>query len=362
VFPRDKTGLVVGRDFLNLWMYGRAVTDADPERFYDLATYNTELLRLLGPNYPGQNWPNPPTALLLMAPFGLLGFFPALLAWMAAGLTSLTLTLRTQFADVRAMPLLLVSPAALLCLISGQSAFLTTAALAGAFFCWDRRPILAGVLIGLMTVKPQLGLLLPFALLASWRWKVIVVAAVTAIALMALSAALFGPEAWIAYVTKALPLQREVLADPSGIAAPFHATIFMNLRGLTGNDFAMAVQTVSAIAAVSAVVWAFAFRRDADPLLLCALLLACTQSATPYMSTYDLLPLTLMALLLLARGGLDAIGRRLAQLVFWLPALQLVFGGVQVPGPGFVAPALAIYLVLRLRKLPSAHPATVVAP
>jgi hypothetical protein len=348
-FPRDRTGLVVGRDFLNLWMYGRAVADADPARFYDVATYNAELLRLLGPGYPGQNWPNPPTALLVMAPFGLLSFFPALLTWMIAGLAALTLTVRRLFPHVRVLPLLLVSPAAVLCLISGQSSLLTTAALIGAFFCWDRRPVLAGVLIGLLTVKPQLGILIPFALAASLRWKVFASAATTAVALALLSLALFGPDIWIGYITEALPRQREVLSDPAGIAAPFHATIFMNLRGLIGNDPAAAIQLVCSVASVAAVVWAFACRRDADPVVLCALLLACTQSTSPYMSTYDLLPLTFMVLILLAQGGLDHTGRRLAQLVFWLPALQLVFGSVQLPGPGFVAPALAAYLVIRLR-------------
>lgn len=354
-FPRDKTGLVIGRDFLNLWMYGRGAFESDPARFYDVATYNAELARLLGPGYPGQNWPNPPTALLVMAPFGLLPFFLGLLAWMAAGLAALTLTLRRLFADARVLPLLLISPAALMCLISGQSSLLTTAVLVGAFFCWDRRPVLAGVLIGLMTVKPQLGLLIPFALLASQRWTVFAAAAATAITLLALSTLLFGPDIWTAYITKALPLQRAVLADSAGIAAPFHATIFMNLRGVTGNDVAMAVQTVCAVAAVAAVVWAFARRRAADPIVLCALLLACTQSASPYMSTYDLLPLTLMALLLLAQGHLDGFGRRLAQLVFWLPALQLVFGAAQIPGPGFVAPVLAVYLMVRLYRAGAAH-------
>lgn len=56
------------------------------------------------------------------------------------------------------------------------------------------------------------------------------------------------------------------------------------------------------------------------------------------------------ALLLLAQGSLDVPGRRLAQPVFWLPALQLVSGGLQLPGPGFVAPALADYLAIRLRR------------
>ena len=81
-FPRDKATLVLGRDFLNLWMYGVAAFTPDPARFYDVPTYNAELATLLGPGYPGQNWPNPPTALVVMAPFGVLAYFPALLAWL----------------------------------------------------------------------------------------------------------------------------------------------------------------------------------------------------------------------------------------------------------------------------------------
>ena len=76
-FPRDKATLVLGRDFLNLWMYGRALFEGgEPARFYDVATYNDALAHMLGAGYPGQNWPNPPTALVVMAPFGLLELFP----------------------------------------------------------------------------------------------------------------------------------------------------------------------------------------------------------------------------------------------------------------------------------------------
>jgi Glycosyltransferase family 87 len=123
-FPRDKATLVLGRDFLNLWMYGRAVGDADPARFYDLATYNDELAKLLGAGYPGQNWPNPPTALVVMAPFGLLTYFPALIAWFAIGLLAFYLAGRREVSDVRILAVVLVSPAALFCLMSGQSSFL----------------------------------------------------------------------------------------------------------------------------------------------------------------------------------------------------------------------------------------------
>jgi hypothetical protein len=347
-FPRDRVTLVLGRDFLNLWMYGRAVFDIDPARFYDLATYNHELARLLGPGYPGQNWPNPPTALAVMAPFGLLGYFPALIAWFAAGLFAFYLAGRREVSDRRILLTILVSPAALLCVISGQSSFLTTAALLVIFASLDSRPVIAGVLIGLLTIKPQLGVLFPFALMASGRWRVFLSAAITTLTLIAISVGLGGQEIWQDYLVKALPLQREVLGDAAGTAMPFHPTVFMNVRGLVGNRIGEAIQLAFAIAAVSAVAAAFRFRSRSDPRLLQALFFACIVCASPYMGGYDLLPLTFAAVALLAEGKLDNRGRRLAQLVFWMPALQLLFGNLQLPGPGFIAPVFAGYLLLKL--------------
>src|ERR1700744_205918 len=183
-FPRDKATLVLGRDFLNLWMYGRALFEAgEPSRFYDVATYNDALAQMLGPGYPGQNWPNPPTALVVMAPFGLLSYFPALMAWSAVSALAFWLAGRREVADWRILAVVAVSPAALLCVLSGQSSFLTTAALLAIFAQLDRRPWLAGALIGLLTVKPQLGILFPFMLVASGRWRVVCAAGITALAL-----------------------------------------------------------------------------------------------------------------------------------------------------------------------------------
>jgi hypothetical protein len=359
-FPRDRTTLVVGRDFLNLWMYGRAVFDTEPARFYDIVTYNAELAKLLGPGYLGQNWPNPPTALVIMAPFGLLDYFPALTAWFSASLLAFYLAGRREISDLRILLIVLISPAALLCVMSGQSSLLTTAALLTVFASLDRRPVFAGVLIGLLTVKPQLVILFPFALVASRRWRVFCAATVTALTLIAASIAIGGIAGWHDYVVKALPLQREVLQDARGIAMPFHPTILMNIRGVVGNGAGEIIQLVFSLAAVVAVYSAFRARRSADPRHLQALFFACTVSASPYMGAYDLLPLTFAAVALIAEEQLDAPGRRLAQLVFWTPALQLLFGNLQLPGPGFVAPAFAVYLLRRLFQ-PAARPALAAA-
>jgi hypothetical protein len=350
-FPRDKATLVLGRDFLNLWMYGRALFEGgEPARFYDVATYNDTLAQILGPGYPGQNWPNPPTALVVMAPFGLLSYFPALIAWCAVSMIAFTLAGRREVADWRTLAIVAVSLAALLCVLSGQSSWLTAAALLAIFAQLDKRPQLAGVLIGLLTVKPQLGILFPFALIASGRWRVFFTAGVTAVALLAASVALGGIESWQAYIVKALPLQREVLQDAAGTAMPFHPTVFMNIRGVVGNHVGEVVQLAFTLAAVVAVSAAFRTRRNADLRILQALFFACTVSASPYMGAYDLLPLTFAAVALISEEKLDARGRRLAQLVYWTPALQLLFGTMQFPGPGFIAPLFAAYLLQRLFK------------
>src|SRR6478672_6259043 len=109
--PRDGTSLVVGRDFLNFWMYGRAAPAPDPGRFYDAAEYHRALEALLGPNYPGQNWSYPPSIFFIAAPFGHLGYLPALLVWTILGGALFFAVSRHHIADNRVLVALILSPA-----------------------------------------------------------------------------------------------------------------------------------------------------------------------------------------------------------------------------------------------------------
>jgi len=348
--PRDGTSLVVGRDFLNFWMYGRAAITDDPSRFYDAQLYNAELRTILGGPYLGQNWSYPPSIMLLAAPFGQLSYISALLIWTALSFAIFFVVAQRMLSDRQLLLALLLSPAAVFCLVSGQSSLITTAMMIGIFAWLDRRPVATGLLIGLLSLKPQLGLLFPVLLVASGRWRVFIFAALTVLGIAALTAMLFGPQVWIDYATKGIATQNIVLLDPRVIAAPFMPTIFMNMRSIgTGYDLAMAVQLFFTAAAVVIVFWAFRFRRNADPLFLMALFFACAVFGSPYLLIYDTLPLTFAALLLLASGKLDATGIRLALLVFWLPALQLAFGSYKIPGPALIAPALAVYLLFVLK-------------
>lgn len=355
--PRDGTSLAVGRDFLNFWMYGRAAWSDNAGAFYDIAIYHAAIRDLVGYSLNGQNWSYPPSIMLLAAPFGKLGYLTALAIWTVLGLGLFVWVARRNVSDWRVLLPVLISPAALMCLISGQSAFVTGALLISVFALMDRKPLMAGFLIGLLTIKPQLGMLFPFFLIASQRWRVFGAAALTTVALVAITTAIFGTQVWVDFIQKGLPVQGMVLADPDRIATPFFPTVFMNLRGLDASyTLAMSVQAVFSIFAIGALIWAAAFRRDANPAMAMALFFACTVCASPYLLSYDLVPLTFAAIALLASGRLDRAGRRVVQLVFWIPALQLALGTYHIPGPALIAPIFVAWLVMRLRDMPQRPP------
>ena len=161
-----------------------------------------------------------------------MGYLQALLVWTIFSATLFFTVARSHIGDMRLLIALLLSPAAVLCVISGQSSLITAAMLIAIFAWLDSRPVAAGILIGLLTLKPQLGILFPVMLIASARWRVFASATVTALALVAATALVFGPQVWVDFVAKGLPTNNLVLADPDRIATPFYPTVFMNLRGI----------------------------------------------------------------------------------------------------------------------------------
>jgi hypothetical protein len=65
--------------------------------------------------------------------------------------------------------------------------------------------------------------------------------------------------------------------------------------------------------------------------------------------SYDTLPVTCLAVMLLGAGTLDARGQVLAKLVYWLPLIQMALGSGHIPGPALIPPAFALYVLMRLK-------------
>ena len=348
----DFAGRPIGRDFINYWTGGHAVFDGMYPDIFDVSLYHPYQERLLGTDFADHNWSYPPHILLLLWPLGLLPYVPALVLWSIVTLSAY-LWACLAFSRLRwpLVPALLLAPATFICLTGGQNGFLTGALLIGGFGLLRRHPVLAGVLFGILTIKPQLGILIPFALLAARQWTAIASASLTAAALVGGSVFLFGAESWKAYFDLVAPLQTMIMNEGRGSFLTMMPSAYIGLRLLgVEQDLRTVVQALLAIGALAAVLWVFARSRDWS--LQLAVLAVGTFIASPYAFNYDMTTVSL-AVALVALRGLDSgflPGERIVLAVTWL--LPITVQWMNAVGVPLGTPILAtcfVYLLLRVR-------------
>jgi hypothetical protein len=241
----------------------------------------------------------PPVALLLTLPLVLLPLVPAMLCWVVLGAAVCFALLRRLVGWQAAALASVGAPAAVFNLIGGQNGFVTAALLAGGMSVLERRPLAAGVCFGCLAYKPQMAVLLPFALAAGGCWRAFCAAAITALSLGCATVALFGAASWAAFLAQA-GWQRHILESSVGY---WHRmpTAFAMLQELGAPIAACyAAQAVSALCALAAIL--FVWRSAASGEIKAAALAVATFLATPYAWDYDAVVL-IFAAAWLAREG-----------------------------------------------------------
>jgi len=194
----DRNDKPIGTDFSNVWAAGKLVLDGRPEAPYDpVLQHAAEREAFGGRPVPFFGWHYPPLFLIVAAALALLPYGWALLVWTAFGMAAYLATLRAILPRPETMLVALAFPATFVNLGHGQNGFLTASLLGGALLLLDRRPLVAGLLIGLLAYKPQFGVMIPLVLVATARWQVIAAAAATVLVAcagtFALSVARSGP-------------------------------------------------------------------------------------------------------------------------------------------------------------------------
>ncbi len=214
--------------------------------------------------------------------------------------------------------LLALAPAVTLNIWTGQNGFLTTALLIGGLTQLDRRPIFAGVLFGVLSVKPQLGILLPVMLALTGRWRVIAAAAATIAILIAVTCIAFGAKVWTDYLDLAMPLHARSVTEGSGFFVANMPTAFMNLR-LIGAPASVtyAVQAAISAATLAAVVWVF--WRPRDPVLSLCFFVSAAFLFTPYAFNYDMVAFGWVMLRLMERSDNEPVDYALMLAVWVTP-------------------------------------------
>ncbi len=338
----DGTGNVIGRDFINLWSAGTLSATGHLIDIFDYAAYHPLQEQLFGRELPPHNWSYPPHMLLIAAPLAWLPYIWALALWSL-------LTLGAYLLATRRLALL-IAPATFINFIFGQTGCLVAALLIGALRLLDRRPVLAGVLFGLASIKPQLGLLIPIALLAARAWRTMASAGLTVVTMVVLSGQVFGWEAWRAYVNVTAPFQTGILENGTGLFTLMMPSAFMGARliGLAAGD-AYLVQIPFTLLATGATYWAFC--GQVPKTIAFAILLLSTTIATPYIHNYDMTLISPAVLILLAcgrRGGFR-VGERLVWLLVWvLPIMVMPLNGAGLPIGFLVLSAALGFAIARL--------------
>ena len=321
-WPVGPDGFAVASDFASFWSAGRLAITGRAAEAYDWATQKAMQVAEIGRDFDGNYpWHNPPHAFFLVAPFGVPSYLIGWLLWVAAGVAFLAGMLRLVLPGYL-VPALLAAPATLWCAVAGQNGFVTAGLMAGCLAMVERRPWMAGAFLGLLTYKPQFGLLFPLFLLLERRWTVIASATLTALALVAASALVFGTATWLAFFDSVGTTNGVLLRGGAGWTKlqSLYAIAFR----LTGSTpVAMTAQLTVMAAAVALLVW-FCLRPGTTALRAAALV-AASCLVTPYVYIYDAVMLTTAAAFLV-RDGLDrGFGRFERSLILLGCALPVAF-------------------------------------
>jgi hypothetical protein len=298
----DRNGKPVGTDFSNVYAAGQLTWQGRPAEAYDPAhQHAAEKAVFGGRDVPFYGWHYPPFFFAVAFLVAALPYAWGLSIWLVASFAAYLAALRAILPRPETLLIAASFPAVFVNIGHGHNGFLTTALLGGALHLLDRRPWLAGVLIGLLAYKPQFGVLIPVALLAGGRWNTIGAAMATVAAMLAISFVTLGGGVWHAFADSTTFTQTVVL-EQGGTGWEKIQSVFSAVRMWgAGVHTAYAVQIALGLALAASLAWLWrseaAFELKASALATASLL------ATPYVLDYDLVVLAI-AIAFFARHGL----------------------------------------------------------
>lgn len=294
---------LVTSDYLAIHAAGTLANDGHPAAVYDWPSMREAHTRTLG--YDQDQFfafPYPPPYIAVAGTLARLGYVGGALAFILSTFAAYVCVIRRTAGTRDATIYALASPTTMATGYVAQNGFLTSGLMGGALLALPTRPVLAGVLIGLLALKPQLGLLIPFALVAGGHWRSIGAAGATVL-LASLAALLaWGTEPWLAFFA-----HMRTIFDYSGSNAELAnklQTLFGALVRL-GVPVTQALAAQMALGAAAAIAVTLVWTSRAAFELKAASLACASLLASPYLFLYDLC-LLVVALAFLMRHAARA--------------------------------------------------------
>ena len=335
----------VPSDFVSVWAAGRLVLEGHPAAVYDWPAHKLVEEAAVGHAFGGYfGWHYPPTFLFVAAALSLLTYATAYAVWVFGTFPVYLAAIRAIVGERTGYLLAAAFPALLANFIVGQNGFLTAGLVGGALVLLPRRPIVAGLLLGLLTYKPHLGLLFPIALVAAGYWRAFFTAAMVAVLMAVAAWFAFGSDTWQAFFANIGHTSQAFLSDGWADWGKLQ-TAFGLTRTLGGGEtLAWAVQ--GAVALVAAIAIALLWRSRAAYEIKAAALATGAMLATPYLYTYDLVVLAVPLAFLFRLGRVRGFLPHEMAGIGAACLLVLIFPFVKAP-VGFAALLVVAALIAR---------------
>ncbi|NTW56044.1 MAG: DUF2029 domain-containing protein [Chlorobiaceae bacterium] len=322
----DPVGKPFGYDFITYWAASKlALTGHAQDAYNSSLLFKAQQIAVPAAWRNSYTWFYPPAFFLLVLPFALLPYILAYWAFMLSTLCAFALVMRRIVQGKIAIWIIAAFPGLWVNLFFGQNAFLTATLAGSALLGIERRPVLAGLLIGLLAaIKPHLALLFPVALLAIGAWRTIITAALTAITCTSIGTITLGIGVLNGFIAN---LDHARLMLENGfIPWSRMPTVFAFLR-LIGIPVALTYVIHFVFASgVVILVW-HVWRRCQDQNLRGAALMTGTFLISPYLLDYDLVWLAFPIAWIASdgiRNGWSCGERELLVVIWLLPLLMMI--------------------------------------
>ena len=332
-------------DFINVYSAGMLARDGTPAAAWDWDIQKRIQVAVLGQSYDGNfAWHYPPPFLFVARALSHLPYAAAYIGWAALSFVPFAIAMRAIVGRPLGWLLAAAFPVVLNNVLVGQNGFLTASLIGGFLILLPMRPVLAGICLGLLSYKPQYGLLFPLVLIAAAQWRAIISAAITVAMLAAVSLLAFGLASWQAFVHWMPMFSQAFLVE--GRAPWFKMqSLYAMVRFLGGGEtlgWTLQYALIAVVAVAMVVLW-----RSRVRYALKAAGLACgTLLVTPYLFLYDLMVLAI-AVAFLVRLGLahGFMSNELAALgLVAVLLLSYIFMGIPT---GLIATLIVASLIAR---------------
>ncbi|HEY2445953.1 MAG TPA: glycosyltransferase family 87 protein [Rhizomicrobium sp.] len=307
-------------DFLVFWLAGRSALHGAAASAYDPQVLHAAEAAAAGHDFLRHlPWRYSPFFMFVAATLSLLPYVAAFLVWIGTTLAAFAVTVWRIAGSRPALVLACATPAVFINALSGQNGPLTASLMGAVLLCLERKPHLvggallhlgerwltAGVLLALLTYKPQFGILFPLVLVVGGYWRTLAAATFATAAGLLACWVVFGGDTLHAFI-HFLPITSKDLLVHGQNGFNNLQTVYGLARWLGFDNFLGWIAQGAVIAAVATAL-AWLWRSEVPFGLKAAAFGAATLLATPHLYAYDFCVLTVSFAFLYRQRAFDAV-------------------------------------------------------